>query len=156
MDGPYFRFHTTIDRVSPVTTFSHRTRLCYLYDGFAGALTIHFIHAPPFYPVGFREAAFPWTSLHRLICNAPPPIPLLRTPPTPPLHYVAFASYCLCIASARLVLHPQPPLYFSLCPLHLCSSVGSMPIFSSLAARDGWWDTAQWVCSSGSSSSMTV
>lgn len=33
MDGPYFRFHITIDPVSPIAAFSHCTCLCYLYDG---------------------------------------------------------------------------------------------------------------------------
>lgn len=126
--------------------------LCYLYVSFARALTVHFIHASPTSPrlpasppLGFREAAFPWTSLHRLIRNAS----LLPSPiPHPPLHYVAFASYCLCIASARLVLLlllllQPPPFFFPLRPLHLCSGVGSVPIASSLAARDGGQDTAR-------------
>lgn len=71
--------------------------ICYLY--YTSIKAKGTFHARP--PWGVT--AFPWTSLQCLICNASP---------TAPLHYVAFASYCLCIASARLVPFSLPPLPF--------------------------------------------
>lgn len=97
--------------------------ICYLYcTSIKAKGTFH-----PRNPWGLGVTAFPWTSLQCLICNASP---------TAPLHYVPFASYCLCIASARLVPFSLPPLPLSSpssSPSLSLSSVRLVPISSSLA-----------------------
>lgn len=120
---------------------------------------VHFIHAPS--PPHLHGDSEQQPSLGRpcTVSSAMPSPPHTHT--STPLHYVAFASYCLCIASARLAL--PPPLFFH-CPLLVFPPTNTTTTTSSslsllrcrvganqqqrLGSEGQWRDMARWVRSS--------
>lgn len=122
MDGPYFRFHITIDPVSPIAAFSHCTCLCYLYDGSCRGSDDTFHPSPPSPPPllssGIQRSSLPLDVLapSHLQCT---PLP---SPSSAPTTLSTTALCCICII---LPLHclckacPPPPtttIFFSLPP----------------------------------------
>lgn len=126
--------------VAATVAHFHCLLICYLYC--TSIKVKGAFQASSLLPMGAWSSSLPLDVLApRLICNAFRPAPL---------HYVAFASYCLCIASARLApfftlpsIHPPTSSPFSsLALLNLHPRHPSLSPVSGWCRSEGAWQWA--------------